>query len=189
MSDERNLDGELVAEMVAYQNGDLEAFQRLFRALAAELGRFFAATVRDVSQRDDLVQETFLALHRVRQTYLPPLPVRPWVFGIARNVERRHRRSWRRRGAHETPLVDSADAAEAAEAISGSSPSLDRRALASALRRLPASRREAWVLHHVHGLSFAEIAARLRIGLDAAKLRSSRAMIALRSLLGDARRG
>jgi len=188
MSDEKDLDGELVAEMVAYQAGDLEAFQRLFRALAAELGRFFAATVRDVAQRDDLVQETFLALHRVRQTYLPPLPVRPWVFGIARNVERRHRRSLRRRGAHETILMDDRDSTVQAARISEDA-SFDRRDLASALRRLPASRREAWVLHHVHGLSFAEIAARLRIGLDAAKLRSSRAMIALRALLGETRRG
>jgi RNA polymerase sigma-70 factor, ECF subfamily len=185
MSDEKDPDCELVAEMVAYQAGDLEAFQRLFRTLASELGSFFAATVRDVSLCDDLVQETFLALHRVRQTYLPPLPVRPWVFGIARNVERRHRRVWRRRGAHETPFDD----ADAQATRISEDTALERRDLASALRRLPASRREAWVLHHVHGLSFAEIAARLRIGLDAAKLRSSRAMIALRALLGEARRG
>ena len=188
MSDERDPDRELVAEMVAYQAGDLEAFQRLFRALAGELERFFGATVRDAAQRDDLVQETFLALHRARQTYLPPLPVRPWVFGIARNVERRHRRSWRRRGAQETALVEGAEPFPQA-AGSSEDAALDRRDLASALGRLPASRREAWVLHHVHGLSFAEIATRLRIGLDAAKLRSSRAMTALRAHLGEVRRG
>lgn len=187
MTDERDSDCELVAEMVAYQAGDLEAFQRLFRALAAELGRFFAASVRDGAQRDDLVQETFLALHRVRQTYLPPLPVRPWVFGIARNVERRHRRTLRRRGAHETALLDVEPPPRGAR--SAEDAAVERRDLASALRGLPASRREAWVLHHVHGLSFAEIAARLRIGLDAAKLRSSRAMTALRARLGEARRG
>jgi DNA-directed RNA polymerase specialized sigma24 family protein len=40
------------------------------------------------------------------------------------------------------------------------------------------------VLHYHHGWSFQEIAARLSIGVDAAKLRSSRAMRALRRLLG-----
>jgi DNA-directed RNA polymerase specialized sigma24 family protein len=42
------------------------------------------------------------------------------------------------------------------------------------------------VLHYHHGWSFQEIAARLSIGVDAAKLRSSRAMRGLRALLsGD----
>jgi RNA polymerase sigma-70 factor (ECF subfamily) len=189
---------ELVAQLIAYQGGDLDAFQRLFAALAPELARFFAGRLRDpragrdASTADDLVQETFLALHRVRRTYRPPLPVRPWVFGIARNVERRNRHRTARRGAHEVrlavaepdgdPWLDGTVEALAAEgAVTDPSRMTDLR---EALRRVPAARRQAWVLHHVHGFSFPEIAARLRIGLDAAKLRSSRAMIALRTFLG-----
>jgi len=59
-------------------------------------------------------------------------------------------------------------------------------AIRRALEQIPAARRRAWILHHVHGFSFEEIGARLGIGAGAAKLRSSRAMRGLRALLtGD----
>jgi DNA-directed RNA polymerase specialized sigma24 family protein len=54
-----------------------------------------------------------------------------------------------------------------------------------ALERLPSGVREAWVLHHLRGLSFRSIAAQLGITVVAAKLRSSRATRALRDLLLD----
>jgi RNA polymerase sigma-70 factor (ECF subfamily) len=169
-------DGELGRLMAGYQAGELEAFERLYALLAADLHRYFAASLRDGMLAHDLVQDTFLEIHRSRHTYLPGLPVRPWIFGIARHMLGRHRRSaWRRR--HEK----SADG----EPVT-SQPAVERHDLANALGHLPAGRREAWVLHHVHGLSFQQIADRCGIGVVAAKLRSSRAMRALRKALGGA---
>ncbi len=100
------------------------------------------------------------------------------MFGIARNVLGRHRREAWRRGRLEAsgePPEGAAPVPEARQELGD---------LSAALARLPASRREAWVLHHVHGWSFQQIADRFRIGVGAAKLRSSRAMRALRSALG-----
>ena len=168
-------DEDLVRLLAAYQAGELAAFERLYAALAGELHRYFLA---HGAAAQDLVQDTFLEIHRSRHTYLPPLPVRPWVFGIARHVLGRHRRTAWQRARHE-------GAAEAVEAaVAPAVPAIESRDLAGALARLPASRREAWVLHHVHGLSFQQIAERFRIGVGAAKLRSSRAMRALRAALG-----
>jgi RNA polymerase sigma-70 factor (ECF subfamily) len=176
---DRDGDDELVRLMVAYQSGELAAFEGLYGRLAAELRRYFQATGWDGSAQD-LVQETFLAIHRSRRTYQPGLPVRPWAFGIARNILGRHRReAWRRSRTEDRDARPSVQVAAPAAA-----PALEPRDLAAALARLPASRREAWVLHHVHGLSFQQIAARFRIGVGAAKLRSSRAMRALRAALG-----
>ncbi|HEY2293629.1 MAG TPA: RNA polymerase sigma factor [Thermoanaerobaculia bacterium] len=171
-------DDDLVHLLVAYQAGELAAFERLYATLAGELHRYFLAQDATGAAAQDLVQDTFLEIHRSRHTYLPPLPVRPWVFGIARHVLGRHRRTAWRRTRHE----DRAEAAAAAAAPAA--PAIETRDLADALARLPASRREAWVLHHVHGLSFQQIAERFRIGVGAAKLRSSRAMRALRAALG-----
>lgn len=175
-------DDELVRLMVAYQAGQLAAFEGLYAQLAADLHRYFQATLatRADGAAQDLVQETFLAIHRSRRTYQPGLPVRPWAFGIARNVLGRHRReAWRRSRTEDRDARPGAEVAAPAAALA-----LEPRDLAAALARLPASRREAWVLHHVHGLSFQQIAARFRIGVGAAKLRSSRAMRALRTALG-----
>ena len=175
-------EAELVGRLTAYQRGEIEGFTALYAALAPELGRYFAGAAGS-SAADDLVQETFLALHRARHTYQPPLPVRPWVFGIARNVLRHHRRTTARRSRREEAGAE--HGARALRPPEPPAPSLavEVRELGRALDRLPPERREAWLLHHVHGWSFGEIAARMRVGINAAKLRSSRAMRALRSAL------
>jgi len=175
-------EAELVARLVAYQRGEIDGFTALYAALAPELGRYFAGAA-GAAAADDLVQETFLVVHRARRTYRAPHPVRPWVFGIARNVLRRHRRTAARRSRREE-----AGAEHGARALRPSEPpapsvAVEVRELGRALDRLPPERREAWLLHHVYGWSFREIAARMRVGINAAKLRSSRAMRALRSAL------
>ncbi len=171
----------LVCLMVDYQAGGVEAFQRLYEALAGDLRRHFESG-SDGGHAQDLVQETFLEMHRSRHTYLPPLPVRPWAFGIARNVLRRHRRTAWKRGRLEDlgcePPLERAPPSHATSQV------LEARDVDDALRCLPPRRRQAWELHHVQGLSFQEIGRRLGIPVGAAKLRSSRAMIALRTLLG-----
>src|SRR3954451_19132406 len=125
-------DDELARLMVAYQAGELAAFELLYGRLAAELRRYFPATAADGAAQD-LVQETFLAIHRSRRTYQPPLPVRPWVFGIARNILGRHRReAWRR------SRTEDCDARPAEEmAVPAVALALEPRDLEAALARLP----------------------------------------------------
>ncbi|HYU35872.1 MAG TPA: RNA polymerase sigma factor [Thermoanaerobaculia bacterium] len=170
--------------MIAYQSGELAAFERLYALLQADLRRYLAAAIReDSSAVQDLVQETFLEVHRSRRTYLPPLPVRPWLFGIARNVLGRHRRKAWRRARHEDRTIEPSDE-QTWSTAPARSPAVEPLDIEDALRRLPAGRRDAWLLHHVHGFSFEQIAQRFRIGVGAAKLRSSRAMKTLRATLG-----
>lgn len=174
---------DLVVVMRAYQAGELQAFETLYAALAPDVRRFFAASALERAVADDLLQQTFLEIHRARRSYTPPAPVRPWIFGIARNVRRRHRRA----SLHRARLEDDR-AADAIERASVEARDVAGIAVRDALEQVPASRRRAWILHHVHGLGFEEIGGRLGIGAGAAKLRSSRAMRTLRALLGVRRR-
>jgi RNA polymerase sigma factor (sigma-70 family) len=176
---------ELVELMIAYQAGELPAFERLYALLAGDLRRYFAVTVSIPSESgaQDLLQDTFLAVHRSRRTYLPPLPVRPWVFGIARNVLGRHRKAAFRRSRHEERSFAGEDERQSAPPVATAT-AIEPRDINEALRQLPAGRRDVWLLHHVHGFSFQQIAERFQIGAGAAKLRSSRAMKTLRAALG-----
>lgn len=167
--------------MVAYQAGDLSAFEQLYSLLVDDVRRYFARAQRELGAAHDLVQDTFLEIHRSRRTYTPSLPVRPWVFGIARNVLARARRAASLRPPHWQSVDADGELAIAAPASDTSSAeSLD---LENALASLPASTREPWLLHHVFGLTFDSIAAHLGITEMAAKLRSSRATRALRFAL------
>jgi RNA polymerase sigma factor (sigma-70 family) len=171
----------LISLMSAYQNADFNAFEQLYAALAADVRAYFARTQRERASIHDLVQETFLEMHRSRRTYTPPLPVRPWVFGIARHVAARGRRAAVLRPQEavsfdidgDLPVTDPASGMPWAEAID----------IEKALAGLPDAMREPWLLHHVFGCSFKSIAARLGITIMAAKLRSSRATKALRLAL------
>jgi RNA polymerase sigma-70 factor, ECF subfamily len=164
----------LVRSMTAYQSGEIDGFMDLYAELAADLERFFTAHCEPATA-EDLTQETFLEIHRSRRSYRSPRPVRPWVFGLARNVLRRHRRvSWRRH------RRETAMAARGVQ-VAATDPAPVAGDVHEALRRLPATGREVWMLRHEQGWSFREIAARLSIGVAAARQRASRAMRELRS--------
>ena len=165
---------ELCRLMTGYLEGQLDAFDDLYAALAPRLRSYLLAQCRDPSLADDLVQDTFFQLHRSRRTYQPGRPVTPWAFAIARHSFLMHLRRTRRRVRFEETLAADQTARELIQD--------DVRALADrdevhrALVRLPADQREALLLHHVQGWSFAEIATQLGIRVNAAKTRAFRGM-------------
>ena len=83
--------------MVRYQAGDAEAFDQLYVALGPLLRRYLIALARDAQRADDLLQDTFLQLHRSRRTYNPSRPVRPWAFAVARHMWLMDQRTRRRK--------------------------------------------------------------------------------------------
>lgn len=171
-------DGELRALMTAYQAGELAAFDRLHDALAPVLGRWLRGRVRTAQEADDLLQETFLQMHRARHTYDAAYPVTPWAFAIARHVWLMHRRTLSRRP-RATDAIEDVQLPVRPEAERYA----DRDEVRQALAAVPAARRHAVIWHHVFGFSFREIAERLGIRESAAKLRSSRGMADLRDQL------
>lgn len=176
----------LVAAMEAYQHGMMEAFETIYGALASPLKGYLRVLARDGTVADDLLQETFLQLHRVRHTYQPRRPVKPWVYAIARNVFLMHRRASSRRGRHEVIADDELPDVAVPPDIEalGDGPTV-RNALAS----LPEARREPLVLHHIVGLSFKEVGAVLGISEGAAKVRAHRALRELRMVMAVPRGG
>jgi RNA polymerase sigma-70 factor (ECF subfamily) len=170
--------------MAAYVAGDAEAFQRLFRALAPAVHAFFARTVRHGAAAEDLLQTTFLKLHRARGSWRRGERVRPWVFAIAA----RTRADWLRRNGRAEEEIDD-------EALPDPEPRRDpatavlahERAerVRAALDCLSGPQRVVVHLHRFEELSFAEIGKVLGISEGAAKLRAFRAYAALRRLLAD----
>jgi RNA polymerase sigma-70 factor (ECF subfamily) len=164
----------------AYQDGKLEAFDSLYSALEGELRRFFCARCHDTQRVDDLLQDTFLQIHRSRSAYIRGRLVRPWVYTIATRVFQMHLRTIRRR---ESPESDRLPDREDPAAPVHEERTVTRLAIADALAQVSVDRRTAFLLHHCRGFSFREIAVKLGIQPSAAKLRSSRAAGQLRKLL------
>jgi RNA polymerase sigma-70 factor (ECF subfamily) len=167
--------------MAAYQQGDIGAFEGLYRALRPRLQGYLSMLARSHSLADDLLQETFLQIHRSRRTYLPGRPVVPWVFAIARHVHlmdlRKRTRTRRSEIVPDDPPPEIPVPPEA-EGLA------DREMLQQALGQLPADQVEAVTLHHVWGFTFQEIGATLGIRAVTAKVRAFRGMRRLKEILG-----
>ncbi len=174
MADDQKL-RELMRE---YQAGRFEAFDEIYASLAPALRRYLLSQARDAAKADDLVQETFLQIHRARHTYDASLPLMPWVLAIARHVWLMDRRTRSRRpsAADDVMTMELPVRAEAAVLA-------ERVEVRRALRQMAPARRDAVIQHHLLGFSFKEIAQRTGIAETAAKLRSSRGMAQLRALL------
>lgn len=165
--------------MLRYRQGEREAFRSLFERYAPLLHRVVSRDLRDPARVDDLVQQTFLQVHRARFDYDAAQPFRPWIFTIALNLKRETLRTRARRG----ELSGYPDGREPSVPPAGQHRVEARRTVAWALERLPGDQREVIELHWFQGLSFAEVARCLGIGAVAAKVRAHRGYSSLRALL------
>ena len=172
-------DRELRTLMIRYQGGSLEAFQEIYAQLAAGVRRYLLHLASGSQAADDLLQETFLQMHRSRAAYNPVYAVKPWVFGLARNVFLMNRRAARRW----------ADVHELRENLPEFSvlPEVDKLGSKDEIRKsiasLPPDQAEALLLHHEWGFTFDEIGGMLGISAQAARARASRGMADLRVAL------
>jgi len=155
--------------MVRYQSGSLEAFQEIYAALAPGVRRYLLHLSGRFEAADDLLQGTFLQMHRSRGAYNPAYAVKPWVFGLARNTFLMNRRAARRWAEVHDQL--------------GSRDEI-RRCIAA----LPPEQAEALLLHHEWGFRFDEIGGMLGISAQAARARASRGMADLRAALNRRQR-
>lgn len=166
--------------MRAYVNGETTAFKELFARYAPKLTSLMLRELRTREEASDLVQQTFLQLHRARHDFDPAQRFKPWIYTIALNLKREHFRRRRRRPEVLGELGDER------AAPGGAHDALEaHRSLAWALAQIPQENRSVIELHWFDGLSFAEAAKCLGIGTVAAKVRAHRGYQRLKKLLGD----
>jgi RNA polymerase sigma-70 factor, ECF subfamily len=180
-------ESDLVTEeawMASYASGDGRAFSRLFHTLAPRIHAFFLRSFHDRAVADDLMQTTFLKLHRARAGYNRKLPLRPWVFTIAASVRRDElRRRYRLPSMvseDEWARLEPSVAADPADSGHGAD---EAEAVRVALERLPESQRVVLHLHRYEGLTFEQIADVLGTTPGAVRVRACRAYERLRGEL------
>lgn len=174
--------GELREWMRLYADGDAKAFSPLYSALHPAVFRYHLCSTRRPEVAEDLTQKTFLKLHVARQRYRKGAPVKPWVFTIAKNVQRD---LFRRQRRSREDLLEAADSrwSQCATEAEPRDDLLMQNKLQKAVYSLPGGQRDVILLHKFHGMSMAEVADTLRIGVSAAKVRAHRGYAALRTVL------
>jgi RNA polymerase sigma-70 factor, ECF subfamily len=168
--------------MSAYVQGDQGAFSALFRAHGSMLFRFFVRQGKRPHDAQDLVQQTFLHLHRSRADYRLGEPLRPWLFTSARNLSHDHGRRQQRR----PETFCDVDCYEATGPTQESLIHGERtRALSLALERLPGEHRSLLNEHWFEDRSWTEIAERDGLHAGTLRVRAHRACVQLRGMIDN----
>src|SRR5271163_714501 len=163
--------------MERYQQADPEAPGALIVAVSPALLRFFKSQVANREQADDLLQETWLRIHRVRHTYRPGEPVLPWIYAIARRVRVDGYRRSRRIAVHETAMD------VLPERLAESEPRHALPVFEALVAALPEAQRGVITMLKVGGLSLEEVARATSSTAGAVKQKAHRGYDRLRKLL------
>ena len=160
--------------------GDERAFERLFARWQTPLARHLERMLDDAATADDLVVETFLRLHRHRARVRRDVPLKPFVWTIARNLARNRIRAQRLWGW--LPLSSAEQEPPRSATVAG-----DRvqTRVAAAFAALPAAQREACSLRVLGELSLEEIAAVTGASVGTVKSRLFYGLRRLREQLAD----
>src|SRR5580700_9798645 len=160
---------------------DLEADRavtELYSTHYRSLVRLAALLVRDIGTAEEVVQDSFVAMHggwrRLRDSDKALSYLRQSVVNRSRSVLR-HRVVVDRNAPKPAPDMPSAE--------HGAIVLLERSAVVSALRTLPPRQREALVLRYYGDMSEAQIADAMQISKGAVKSHTARGMATLRTVL------
>ncbi len=157
-----------------------EAFEELFRRYGGRLQGYFVRVTGSRELAGDMVQQTFLHVHRARADFRQGAPFRPWFYTIAHNVRREH---FRRRARKPETQYDPERHGE--PSVRPQVSSATDRAVRRALDRLDVSQREVVILHWYEGMSFREIGEVVGASTSAVKVRAHRAYKKLREMLKE----
>ena len=141
------------------QEGDAEAFGRLYDHYVTMVYRYVYHRVGDRATAEDVTSETFVrALRRIDSLSFQGRDVGAWLVTIARNIVLDHVKSSRYR--LEVATADMRDADRATDGPEDAVVAhLTNRELLACVQQLGSEQQECIVLRFIHGLSVSETAA------------------------------
>jgi RNA polymerase sigma-70 factor (ECF subfamily) len=159
------------------RRGDHESWRLLFDEESATIYRYAFSRLGSPDDAEDVTNQVFEEAWKGIARYREEgLPLRAWLFGIARNLAAGHRRRFMNRNAQVS--VDGLQIEGQPEAVQAEM--ID---LVDAIASLEPSQAETITLRYIHGLSLAETAAVLGTTVDGVKGRQQRALAALKQRL------
>jgi RNA polymerase sigma-70 factor (ECF subfamily) len=165
---------------------DPERFRAFYAdALPRVYGYFLSRCGGNAAVAEDLTQETFLAaVAQIRRGALVMAPL-PWILGIARHKLLDHFRRQRRIGWSVVSWEGETEGDDEPFIMPEYDDDTRQRAIA-ALAAVPASQREALILHYLDGHSVAEAASLLERSLSATESLLARGRVSFRKSFQEA---
>lgn len=183
------------ALLLAYRDGDAAAFRSLFERYRGPLFNFLLRRVRDRSRAEELYQEVWTKVIERSDDFRGDAKFSTWLYTIARNRCIDHQRRMKLR-VHQSLDASASDSSPAILAQANApGPATDELAAASSLQvriasavdALPDDQQEVFLLRHLQGLAFQEIADVVEAPVNTVKSRMRYALERLQHQLADLR--
>jgi len=168
--------------MVLVRAGSTSGFDQLLNAFWEPLVRYAARQLGDLDVAKDIVQDGFIQVWDRRGTWSPVGCARAYLYKVVRSlvIDEQRRRLVRLRWAGRSRLEEHPTPPTPIQLLGEAELRL---AYERALRKLPARRREAFVLVRLRGLSHEEAAEVMGISAQTVANQMSAALAELRSAL------
>jgi RNA polymerase sigma-70 factor (ECF subfamily) len=153
--------------------------ETIWTRLSSDLRRFIRRRVSDDHVADDLLQETFVRIHRNIESLQDTDRLAAWVYRIARNVIHDHYR----KAASTVAVLSEFDVTDDAESTGSHLRCGGAGWLNELIESLSPTYQEAMRLSGIDGLSQREVADRLGLSLSSAKSRIQRGRALLKNAL------
>lgn len=172
------------ALMLRYQDGDVAAFEALYRRHNDALYRYLLRHCRDSASAEDVFQEVWGKIIKSRASYRRTAKFTTFLYRVAHNCFIDHiRRNKRHMHAVDIEPDNHPDMGEQPDVIAERS--FARRRLDAALLDLPDDQRDAFLLREEAGLSLDQIASVTGTNRETAKSRLRYAVKKLRAAIDE----
>jgi len=172
------------ALMLRYQDGDVSAFEILYRRHHDPLYRYLLRMCRHKDTAEDIFQDVWGKIVKARSSYRPTAKFTTFLYRVAHNCFIDHVRR-NKRHANSTELQDELHCHPGEQPETLTERSLAKERLAIALLDLPDEQRDAFLLHEEAGLNLDQIASVTGSNRETAKSRLRYAVNKLRAAIDD----
>jgi RNA polymerase sigma-70 factor, ECF subfamily len=172
------------ALMLRYRDGDVGAFETLYRRHNDSLYRYLLRLSRHPESAEDIYQEVWGKIIKARSSYRPTAKFTTFLYRVAHNCFIDHLRR-NRRHSQAVELVPDEQAHPGELPEMQAERDLARRRLAAALLELPDEQRDVFLLYEEAGLSLDQIASVTDTSRETAKSRLRYAVSKLRIAIGE----
>ena len=156
------------------QQGERKAYESFLSECYPFVERVVARKVGGFSDKEDVVQECLIGIHKSLATYNPSRPLKPWILTIIKFKICDYFRRLEKK-AKETPLNEEIDVTNSVTAENTIIEGEEMKRWQGLLASIPENLREAIMMTKVHGLSYKEAAAKTNVTEVALRKRISRA--------------
>ena len=172
------------ALMLRYQDGDVAAFETLYRRHKDPVYRYLLRLCGHRDTAEDIVQEVWGKIVKARASYRPTAKFTTFLYRVAHNCFIDHVRR-NKRHAGNTVLEPELHSDQGESLELATERSLARERLHAALKTLPEEQRDAFLLSEEGGLSVDQIASVTDCNRETAKSRLRYAVNKLRSAIDE----